>query len=115
MSENWPYDLPNDGGVWLKDVAVGKRLSVITQHREYLIEHRPDGFYIQGHPKYCPVFTPVVISGSNWGGSSLKMKFIGLNMFLEFYPESYEGGHKRIVTSAIQDIKELDAPPLAAS
>jgi hypothetical protein len=108
---DWPHNLPDYDGVWLKDVPVGKRLSVITKHHVFTIEHRQDGFYIQGHEKYCPVFTPVVISGSTWGGSSLKMKFVGFNMHMEFYPESYEGGQKRIVTSAILDVKVLDAPP----
>jgi len=104
-----------EGGAYLKDLAVGKRLSVVTRNRVYTVEHREDGLYIQGHPKYCPAFTKVKIPGSTFGGSMLKMGFIGIGMYMEFYPEGYESGQRCVTTSEIQDVKEEDAAPTTAA
>jgi hypothetical protein len=99
------------GGYWLHKpewatkagegplLEAGKALRVITLNTDYLIENRPDGTYISGNAKYCPSPVKCSIHGSTWGGSMLKVGWIGLGMHLEF-----SIGDKTVVTSEIQAI-----------
>ncbi len=101
-----------DGGVWLRDVEVDTTLFVQTRNTLYTIEKRADGFYISGHPKYCPKPTKAVIQGSTFGGSVIKAGFIGIGMYLEYTTESHEFpiGTSRIIsvfTSRILSVSEL--------
>lgn len=89
------------GGAWVEKLTVGKTLEVQTKHTKYKIERRPDGLYISGHPKYCPKPTLATIRGSTFGGSSIKMGFVGVGCYLEFAIN----GQTR-VTSEIVDVKE---------
>jgi hypothetical protein len=115
------------GGVFLKPpvgravqdepyLATGKTLYVQTQNTMYVIEKRGDDeFWISGNAKYCPVPTKCHILGCNYGGSMLKMSYIGRGMYMEFMldidPEERKrgsvDGHGVIVTSQIQEIIEL--------
>jgi hypothetical protein len=95
-----------EGGAYLNNLGLGEVLHVRTKNTSYTIERREDGFYISGHPKYCPEPVLSYISGSTWGGSLLKAGFIGRGMHLEFRIPSYVG-RGAIVTSAIQDITEV--------
>jgi hypothetical protein len=45
----------------------------------------------------------VAIAGSTWGGSMLKLRFVGRGMHLEFSHPAYR---TPIVTSPIQDVRE---------
>lgn len=90
-----------DGGIWLKDIPIGKIVLVQTNNTLYRIEHREDGFYIQGNHRFCATPTKTSISGSTFGGSMLKMGFIGIDMFLEFYIE----GFSTLTSSRISDVK----------
>jgi len=93
-----------EGGVHLEDLAEGSRLEVQTQHRWYTVVNCGDGWaLISGHPKYCPQPSRVRILGSNWGGSMLKMRFIGRSMHLEFQHPEYR---TPIITSRIVAIRE---------
>ncbi len=56
---------------------------------------------ISGHPKFCPHPTMVHIGGSSWGGSMLKIAYIGRGMHLEFVHPSYQ----TITTSRIVEIR----------
>lgn len=87
----------------LREVLVGQKLKIITQNRTYWIEKREDGYYIQGHPEYCPEPTKVRISGSVFGGSSmLVMNKIVEEMNLEFIlPDG-----RSVRTSLISEISE---------
>ena len=100
MEMNFQQSL--EGGAHLDKLPEGKTLVVKTQNTTYRIEKRPDGYYISGHPKYCP--TPIKINppGSSFGSSSLKPGYIGRGMFMEFGEE----GEKSKITSAIQDVYE---------
>jgi len=90
--------------VHLEDLAEGSRLEVQTQHRWYTVVNCGDGWaLISGHPKYCPQPARVRILGSNWGGSMLKLRFIGRSMHLEFQHPEYRAP---IVTSRIVAIRE---------
>ena len=88
-----------DGGIFLKDMKIGSIIKVQTQNTLYIIKKISDKEYeINGNKTYCPVSTKCFISGSTWGGSMIKVGFIGIGMHLEFCT------NKRITTSTIQSI-----------
>jgi hypothetical protein len=102
-----------EGGVHLGDLAEGRSLEVQTQHRSYTVVNCGDGWaLISGHPKYCPEPSLVKILGSNWGGSMLKVRFIGRSMRLEFKHPEYR---TPIVTSTIVDIREHPCPAIVGT
>jgi len=77
-------------------------LEVETHHHRYTIVSRADGqALISGHPKFCPEPVPVRIAGSTWGGSMLKLRFIGRGMHLEFRHPT----HHTITTSRVVNIR----------
>jgi hypothetical protein len=94
-----------EGGVFLKDLAPDTVLQIQTQHHLYTAVLIDDASaMISGHPEYCPQPVLVAIAGSTWGGSMLKRHFVGRGMRLEFSHPEYK---TPIVTSSIQDIREL--------
>jgi hypothetical protein len=98
-----------EGGVYLDDLSDGTVLEVQTQNHGYTIITRRQGKeLIWGHPRYCPHPMAVRIAGSTWGGSMLKVRFIGRGMHLEFTHPTY----RSITTSRIVDIRAAD--PVAA-
>ena len=94
-----------EGGVYLDNLCPGNVLEVETQSRRYTIVI---GCWsedlISGHPQYCTDPVPVRIEGSTWGGSMLKVRFVGRGMRLEFQHPT----HRTIVTSRIADIRMKD-------
>lgn len=92
-----------EGGAYLKTLAVGSRLLVVTELQVLTIENRADGFWISGHPEICPQPRLAYIAGSTWGGSMLKMDFIGVGMRLEF---KLAGRDEVFRTSEILDVQE---------
>jgi hypothetical protein len=91
-----------EGGVRLDDLSGGVQLEVETQHRRYTILIRDRGQeLIWGHPQYCPDPVAVRIAGSTWGGSMLKLRFIGRGIHLEFCHPVF----RTIKTSRILDIR----------
>ena len=89
-----------DGGIWFKELPIGSVVEVQTKHTLYIIERRLDGDYIQGNLKYCPEPIKCRIAGSTWGGSMLKVGWIGIDMLLEF-----SVGDFSITTSIIKDVR----------
>lgn len=86
-------------------LQVGKRLKVQTKNTLYVIEKRGEKeFYISGSQRYCPTPVRANIHGSTWGGSMLKVGFVGRGMHLEFSISGHEGA---ITTSEIQEITEV--------
>jgi len=92
-----------EGGVYLRDLPADRVLEVKTQNRSYFLLRRDAEIIIWGHPVFCPGPVRVSISGSNWGGSMLKIGFIGRGMHLEFQHPEYE---MPIVTWQIQEVRE---------
>ena len=91
-----------EGGVHLDDLHEGAILEVETQNRLYTIVNCGRGkALISGHAKFCPHPVPVVIHGSTWDGSMLRVRFIGRGMRLEFRHPTYQ----TIVTSRIVEIR----------
>jgi len=94
------------GGVHLSDLEQGAVLEVETQNHWYTLINRGHGqVLICGHPQYCPYLVPVRIDGSTWGGSMLKVGFIGRGMRLEFQHPTY----RTIVTSCIVNIRTAES------
>lgn len=94
-----------EGGVHLEDLPDGSELEVKTENRAYvLVIQGPGKALISGHPKFCPNPVLVSIHGSSWGGSMLKVAFIGRGMHLEFQHPEYQ----TITTSRILDIRTPD-------
>lgn len=96
-----------EGGVHLDDLGEGAVLEVETQNRLYTIVNCGRGkALISGHYKFCPHPVLVWIHGSTWGGSMLKVRFIGRGMRLEFQHPTYH----TITTSRIVEIRAAPCP-----
>ena len=88
--------------MYLDNLSDGEVLEVETQNRWYtIVVGRRGKDLIWGHPKYCPEPVAVWIEGSTWGGSMLKMRFVGRSMYLEFQRPTY----RRIGTSRMVEIR----------
>jgi hypothetical protein len=91
-----------DGGIWLKNVRKGETITVRTANSTYtIIKTGDDDYTIQGNNKYCPVDTPCKIHGSTWGGSMLKIGYVGRGMHLEFSTKE----QRTVTTTTIRTIK----------
>lgn len=90
-----------DGGVRWTEVEVGRTARIRTKNTIYVLEKREDGTYISGNPKYCLEPTKATISGSTWGGSMIKVGWVGVGMHLEFWTKEHP---YVITTSEIQDV-----------
>ena len=109
-----------EGGVFLNDLPPSTVLHIQTMHHCYTaVLLGGSEALISGHPEFCPKPVQVAISGSTWGGSMLKLQYVGRGMHLEFRHPEYP---TPIITSPIQEIRdnvrlpalELDARPHGA-
>jgi hypothetical protein len=92
------------GGVFLDSLEPSTVLQIQTQHHCYTaVLTGGSRALISGHPQYCPQPVQVAIAGSTWGGSMLKLRFVGRGMHLEFHHPEYR---TPIITSLIQEIHE---------
>ena len=94
-----------DGGAQLAKLEIGKLLHVQTRNTHYEIQrvsHTAPEFCIQGYQHFCPVWMPASIAGSTWGGSMLKIGYVGIGMHLEFWIAE----HGTITTTKIEKIWE---------
>ena len=93
-----------EGGVRLEDLQPGSQLQVTTRNTCYqLLVLIGNTALITGHSLYCPRPVLVRIHGSTWGGSMLKVRFIGRGMCMEFAHPQYQ---TPILTSPIQEIRQ---------
>lgn len=93
-----------EGGVFLADLPRHTVLEIHTSNRCYTAKLLGRGeALISGHPDYCPRPVVVAIVGSSWGGSLLKLDYVGRGMRLEFHHPDYDAP---IVTSPIRAIRE---------
>jgi hypothetical protein len=93
-----------EGGVFLSELQPRTVLQIQTQHHCYTALFLGDNqALIWGHPEFCPQPVPVAIAGSTWGGTMLKVRYVGRGMRLEFHHPGYR---TPIVTSPIQEINE---------
>lgn len=93
-----------EGGVYLYDLPKDSALEIKTENRCYVLVVRGrNEALISGHPDFCPRPVLVNVHGSTWGGSMLKVAFIGRGMHLEFrHPE-----HRVITTSRIVEVRQV--------
>lgn len=100
-----------EGGVFLNDLPPSTVLQIQTMHHCYTaVLLGGSEALLSGHPEFCPKPVQVAISGSTWGGSMLKLQFVGRGMHLEFRHPEYP---MPIVTSPIQEIRDnVTLPPL---
>jgi len=93
-----------EGGVFLNDLPPSTVLEIQTMHHCYkAVLLGGSEALLSGHPEFCPEPVQVAISGSTWGGSMLKLQFVGRGMHLEFRHPQYP---MPIVTSPIQEIRD---------
>lgn len=109
-----------EGGVFLDDLPPSTTLQIQTMNHCYTaVLLGGSEALLSGHPEFCPEPVQVAIAGSTWGGSMLKLQYVGRGMHLEFRHPAYA---TPIVTSAIQEIRdhvpspaiELDSRPRGA-
>jgi hypothetical protein len=101
-----------EGGVFLHELPPSTVLQIQTMHHCYTaVLLGGSEALISGHPEFCPRPVQVAIAGSTWGGSMLKMQYVGRGMHLEFRHPEY---HQPIVTSAIQEIRDYVEPAAAS-
>jgi hypothetical protein len=80
-----------EGGVFFPDLPEQTLLEIQTVHRCYTAVLLGEGrALLSGHPEYRPEPVLVAIPGSTWGGSMLKVDFVGRGMHLEFQHPEYE-------------------------
>lgn len=93
-----------EGGVFLQDLPPSTVLRIQTMHHCYTaVLLGGNDALISGHPEFCPHPVQVAIAGSTWGGSMLKMQYVGRGMHLEFHHPEYP---TPIITSPIQEIRD---------
>jgi hypothetical protein len=95
-----------EGGVFLNDLPPDTVLEIQTMnHRYTAVLLGGNDALLSGHPEFCPEPVQVAISGSTWGGSMLKLQYVGRGMHLEFRHPSYA---TPITTSAIKEIRDRE-------
>jgi hypothetical protein len=93
-----------EGGVFLNDLPPSTVLEIQTLHHRYTaVLLGGSEAMLSGHPEFCPEPVQVAIAGSTWGGSMLKLQYVGRGMHLEFRHPHYP---TPIVTSPIQEIRD---------
>lgn len=93
-------------------LPIGATVAVQTRNTRYLIVKTGEKtFTIEGNLRYCPSPVDAHIHGSNFGGSVLKLGFVGPGMYMEF-SITPPGG--TISTSVIQSVERLYDEPHAS-
>lgn len=97
-----------EGGAWLDKLPVGKALRIFTQNSTYTLRKQQVGYRLdqtEGH-KLSGIQYPVVVqvNGSTWGGSMIKVGFVGRGMRLECQLPS----NGTLTTSTIREIEEIE-------
>ena len=100
-----------EGGVYLGDLPPSTVLHIQTMNHCYTaVLLGGSEALLSGHPEFCPEPVQVAIAGSTWGGSMLKIQYVGRGMHLEFRHPQYP---TPIVTSQIREIRDhVELPAL---
>lgn len=116
VNENWKDyisdDIVNnieesekDGGIFLDTLDPGTHVIAVTRNSTYDIEILEEGkFKVQGG-KYFPEPMETCFNGSTWGGSMLKIKWIGLGMHMEFMHPTKQS--KTVTTTKVKEAKVI--------
>ena len=96
-----------EGGVYLGDLPPSTVLRIQTMNHCYTaVLLGGSEALLSGHPEFCPQPVQVAIAGSTWGGSMLKLQYVGRGMHLEFRPPQYP---TPLITSALPGIRDCQA------
>ena len=81
-----------------------------TRNTRYELKSDPTNsnwWLIRGHAQYCPKWTTCRIAGSTWGGSLLKIGYIGVGMHLEVSLYSAIDGlfETNLTTTPMQEVE----------
>ena len=106
-----------ENGYFLHDLPIGTKLTIQTRNTKYDVEIRKRAVlhkdwldvevWMKGHHLYCPELIRVEFRGSTFGASMMKLRWVGVDMHMEFVvPEHPE--HGVITTSAIAQITRRD-------
>jgi hypothetical protein len=92
------------GGVDLNKLAIGTKIEAQTLSTLYKIEILPNGKAIVEGGRYFPEPKETYIGGSTWGGSMLKLGWLGLGMHIEIKKADTDGC---MITTAVQSLKVI--------
>jgi hypothetical protein len=84
------------GGVRLDELAVGTKLEVQTRNTLYRISVLGNSKYLVEGGRKFPHPTETYLGGSTWGGSMIKVGWLGIGMHMEF---------TECVTTAVETIR----------
>lgn len=87
------------GGIDLTKLALGTKIEVRTRASSYFIEAMGNDYFTVRGGKNFPTATVVGINGSTWGGTMLKMGWLGIGMNIEFA--------NNVLTSSVQSLKVI--------
>jgi len=92
-----------DTGVFIDKLPVGTIVKIETKRSIYIFEVQDatGRVHIKGTGNYFNEITPARIIGSNFGGTMLKSRWVGIGMRMEVLPD---GPLKGVITSAIRRI-----------
>ena len=92
-------EIGNASGIYLRNVEPLTTLIVRTRNSRYrIIVSRDTSVIVQGG-QFFPDATPGRIDGSGFGGSFLKVGWIGIGLRMEIFADG-----QRIITSPVRDI-----------
>ncbi|MDR3674354.1 MAG: hypothetical protein P4N24_02615 [Acidobacteriota bacterium] len=97
----------SEQGFYLKDLADGSVVDIVTQHRHYrLVKGTESHVCISGHPTFCPEPIDVEIEGSIGSSPMIEASpgYIGRDMFLVFKHPQLD---RIVTTSRIREIHKL--------
>ncbi len=103
-----------DGGIWLEDVPADKLVEVDTQNGIYRIAAIDAATGLVAVDSTGPIITTSALwrlVGSTFGGSAIRLRWIGINMHLELW--SVAEPRQVLTTSSIRTIRFLDQPEKA--
>lgn len=86
-------------GIDVSKLPLGCQIVVRTNNNIYKIKTGEDKVWVQGG-KYFPEKTECIFNGSTFGGSMLKLNWIGHGMYMEFNFDN-----KLITTSSVREAK----------
>lgn len=92
-----------NGGLDLQALPIGTVIEVQTKNTLYTLKKLDDkaAYEISGHHHFCPTPVKGWVAGSTWGGSMLKIGFIGNGMHMEFGVP----GHRVLTTSPVREVR----------
>ena len=76
------------GGISIQSLNEGDRIFVTTKRTNYIIEKIKDQEIKIKGGKHFPEDTEVLLKGSTWGTSLIKLGWIGYNMLMEIHTKN---------------------------